>query len=108
MRQAKADIYVSENLKNQLPPRLSRFVREVRPAYDPAYQSPYLFDYTSWSLAELGAPGLTEPRAYRSVFHYLNGHAVSPNDLHMILVPCWGPVLFCRGNDIRPLIPTAP
>jgi hypothetical protein len=108
MRQATADIYVSEGLKNQLPARLSRFVREVRPAYDPAYQAPYLFDYTSWSMAELGAPGLTEPRAYRSVFHYLNGYATSPNELHMILMPCWGPVLFCRGEDVRPLMPKAP
>ena len=108
MRQAKADIYMSEGLKNQLPPRLSHFVREVRPAYDPAYQAPYLFDYTGWSLAELGAPGLTEPRAYRSVFRYLNGYAASPNELHMILAPCWGPALFCRGDDIRPLMPTGP
>ena len=80
----------------------------MRPAYDPAYQSPYVFDYTSWSMAELGAPGLTEPRAYRSVFRYLNSYVASPNDLHMILVPLRGPVLVCRGDDIQPLMRNAP
>ena len=108
MRQDTADIYVTEVLKNQLPARLARFVREVRPAYNPAYQSPYLFDYTSWSMAELGAPGLIEARGYRSVFRYLNGYATSPNELHMILVPRWGPMLFCRGDDARPLAPNPP
>ena len=106
--QPTADIYVSEVFKDRLPTRLSRFVRVVRPSYNPAFQTPYLFDYTSWSLAELGAPGLPEPRAYRAIFRHLNGYAGSPNELHMVLAPRCGPILLCRGEATWPLASTPP
>lgn len=100
---AVADVYVTEKFIQRLPAGLRQFVHPVRPSYDPQWQEPFLFDYTSWSMRELGAPGLPEPRGYRAMFRRLNTYAGSPDELHMILSPRRGPVLFCRGDNISPL-----
>ncbi len=100
---AVADVYVTEKYIARLPADLRQFVHPVRPSYDPKWQEPYLFDYTSWSMHELGAPGLPEPRGYLAMFRRLNTYAGSPDELHMILSPRRGPMLFCRGESVLPL-----
>jgi hypothetical protein len=100
---AVADVYVTEKYGQRLPASLRQFVHPVRPAYNPQWQEPFLFDHTSWSMHVLGAPELPEPRGYLAMFRRLNSYAGSPGELHMVLSPRRGPILYCQGETVLPM-----
>jgi hypothetical protein len=103
--QAKADIYVTEVFRNRLPPGIAAHVHKFRLAFDPRIQGPYVFDFQTWGYKTMRAPPIFEPRNYRSIFRYLRGWSRAPGDLHMIIAPRAGPIVFYEGDARVPLVP---
>lgn len=101
--QAKADIFVTEEFSNRLPPRMRAHVHKVRAAYNPQVQGPYVFDYQTWSFQELHVPPIFEPRSFRSIFRFLRPYSANQSDLRMIIAPRAGPLVFYQGDNQWPL-----
>jgi len=96
--QAKADIFVTEAFRKRLPPGMRAYVHQVRQAYDPRIQGPYVFDFQTWGFHELHVPPLFEPRSFRSIFNFLRAYSADPGDLHMIICPRAGSPVFYQGD----------
>jgi hypothetical protein len=106
--QAKADIFVTEAFSKRLPPGMRAHVHQVRQAYNPQIQGPYVFDFLTWGFQELHVPPIVEPRSFRSIFNFLRTYSVDPNDLRMIVGPRAGPTVFYQGDRHWPLTPSEP
>jgi len=103
--QAKADIFVTQAFRDRLPAAMRAHVHQLRQAYNPQLQAPYVFDFQSWGFQELHVPPLFEPRSYRSIYRFLRAYSADPNDLRMIIAPRAGAPIFCQGDRQWPLAP---
>ena len=106
--QAKADIFVTEAFSKRLPPGMRAHVHQLRQAYDPQIQGPYVFDFQTWGFNELHVPPMFEPRGFRSIFKFLRAYSSDPGDLRMIIAPRAGPLVLYQGDRQRPLVPSQP
>ena len=44
-----------------------------------------MFDFLTWGFHELHVPHNSEPRSFRSIFHFLRSFSVDPSVLRMII-----------------------
>lgn len=98
----KADIFISANLREKLPPQLHEFIVATPAPFNEQLQGPYVVLTELWADKILRTPPLPEARNYRNVARYLASFASDPNDLRMVLIPRVGKPLFYRGSDLRP------
>lgn len=96
---ATANIFVSSEFADNLPPRLKAQVKAFQP-FDPQFQGPYMFNYNAVCYEELHVPPIPELRAFRSVFNWLGQYAKQPGDLRMIVGQRAGPVIFYEGDRV--------
>ena len=101
--QATADIFVSESFAERLPEAARAHVHRVKQEYHPALQGPFVFDYITWGMKEVGAPPILEPRNYRSVYRFLRRHAATDADVRMVVVAKAGWMSFYLGDDVQEL-----
>ena len=90
---ANADVYLSQSFLKRLPPKLRTYVYPVK-NYNPAYQLPYLFEFSIWAEAEVGTPPLPEPRGYLVMFGHLCSYATNNDECRML-------VQTRQGNIVR-------
>lgn len=98
----KADLFVSEEVRNRLPEAVKEFVVPTPPPYNEEIQGPYVVLVELWADKILRVPPLPEPRGYRAVARFITSYAADPNDVRLVLIPKIGPILFYRGSDLRP------
>ena len=98
----KADLFISEEVRNRLPPAMKEFVVPTPPPYNEEIQGPYVVLVELWADKILRVPPLPEPRGYRAVARFVAKYAADPNDVRLVLIPKVGPILFYRGSDLRP------
>lgn len=98
----KADIFISAAVRDRLPREVQPFVVPTPPPYNEQVQGPYVVLVELWADQVLKVPPLPEARNYRNVARYLARFADDPNDVHMVLIPRVGKILFHRGGDLRP------
>jgi hypothetical protein len=98
----KADVFISASLRERLPPALQEFIVPTPAPYNEQVQGPYVVLVELWADKVLRVPPLPEARNYRNVARYLAGFAADPNDVHLVLIPRVGKILFYRGGDLRP------
>lgn len=98
--QANANIFVTQEFADRLPPKLRSYVRPY-PQYDPQFQGPHLFMFGIWCYEELHVPFVPEPRNFRSLFRHLRAYSENPEDLRMIIGPRAGPVIFYQGDSVQ-------
>lgn len=101
---ARADVYVSERFRDQLPPDQRRHVKAVKD-FDPRLQKPFVFEHLPWGVSRLGVPPISEPRAFAVMFQHVSAAAQDSGDCHMILESRDGRVwLFLPGAGQPTLI----
>jgi hypothetical protein len=100
-RLTKADIFISEEVKNRLPEAVRPFVVPTPAPFNRDLQGPYVVLVELWADKVLRVPPLPEARGYRRVAEYLAKHASNPDDVRLVLIPRVGPVVFHRGSDLR-------
>lgn len=98
----KADLFISASLRERLPPDVREFVKPTPEPYHAQVQGPYVVLVELWADKVLRVPPLPEARNYRNVARYLAGFATDPNEVHLVLIPRVGKILFYRGGDLRP------
>ncbi len=98
--QATADIFVSESFAERLPEAARAHVHRVKQEFHPVLQGPFVFDYITWGMKEMGAPPILEPRSYRSIYHYLRRHAVTDADVRMVVTKAGG-MTFHLGDEVQ-------
>ena len=98
----KADIFISASLRERLPPALQEFIVPTPAPYNEQLQGPYVVLVELWADKILRVPPLPEARNYRHLAKYLTSFSADPNDVHLVLIPRVGKVLFYRGGDLRP------
>jgi len=98
----KADLFISASLRERLPPELHEFIVPTPAPYNEEAQGPYVVLVELWADKVLRVPPLPEARNYRNVARYLAGFSADPNDVHLVLIPRVGKILFYRGGDLRP------
>lgn len=98
----KADIFISASLRERLPPELHEFIKPTPEPFNEQVQGPYVVLVELWADKVLRVPPLPEARNYRHIARYLAGFAADPNDVHLVLIPRVGKILFYRGGDLRP------
>ena len=103
---AVANIFVTENFRDNLPSNLKRHAQKFSQAYDPQHQGPLTFSFTAWGYEEMHVPPISEPRNFENVYRALLPYAKSPADLRMIIGPRSGPVIFREGNRVDYLQPS--
>lgn len=102
---AVANVFISKEFGDRLPPNMRPYVQQFPQAFDPQHQGPYVFGFQAWGYEELHVPPISEPRNFRSVFHFLRSYSREPNDLRMIVGQRWGPVIFYEGERYEFLMP---
>jgi hypothetical protein len=102
---AVANIFISKEFGDRLPPNMRPYVQQFPQAYDPLHQAPYVFGFQAWGYEELHVPPISEPRNFRSVFHFLRSYSQQPNDLRMIVGQRSGSVVFYEGERYEFLTP---
>ena len=100
-RLTKADIYISETVKNRLPAPVLEFVVPTPPPYNRDLQGPYVVLTELWADRILRVPPLPESRGYLGVAKYLTQFAPDPAEVRMVLIPRVGRTLFYTGSDLR-------
>jgi hypothetical protein len=100
---AKADLYVTQEFCDRLPPRLQTYVHPVE-NFNPAFQLPFVFEHPHWAADQLGVPPLPEPRGYAVMFHYLAARAMNDGGCRMIVETRGGKILLYRPGDPNPVI----
>jgi len=65
---AVANVFISQEFGERLPPPLRPYVQRFPQAYDPQHQGPYTFGFQAWGFEELHVPPISELRNFRSVF----------------------------------------
>jgi hypothetical protein len=98
----KSDIFISASVRERLPAALLEFVVPTPAPFNEQVQGPYVVLVELWADKILKTPPLPEARSYRNVARYLTSFASDPNDVHLVLIPRVGKVLFYRGGDLRP------
>jgi hypothetical protein len=98
----KADLFISASLRERLPPTLHEFIVPTPTPYNEQVQGPYVVLVELWADKVLRVPPLPEARNYRHVARYLSAFAADPNEVHLVLIPRVGKILFYRGGDLRP------
>jgi hypothetical protein len=98
----KADLFISASLRERLPPALHEFIVPTPAPYNEQMQGPYVVLVELWADKILRVPPLPEARNYRHIARYLSTFAADPNDMHLVLIPRVGKILFYRGGDLRP------
>jgi hypothetical protein len=81
---ARADVYLTESFRDQLPEARRRFVSAVENP-DPNFQKPFVFEHLKWGAEVLGVPPISEPRAFAVMFREFSGAAKGAEDCHMIM-----------------------
>jgi len=99
--QATADIFVQEGFAERLPEAARAYVRRVKQEFHPVLQGPFVFDYITWGMKEMGAPPILEPRSYRSIYGFLRRHAASDADVRMIVTVKVGRISFYLGENVQ-------
>ncbi len=64
-------------------------------------QGPFVFDYITWGMKEMGAPPILEPRSYRSIYRFLRRHAATDADVRMVVVTKAGWMTFHLGDEVQ-------
>ena len=100
-RITKADIYITEGVKNRLPPAVLEFVVPTPAPYNRDLQGPYVVLVELWADRILRVPPLPERRGYLAVAKYLTQFAPDPGEVHMVLIPRVGRTVFYSGSDLR-------
>lgn len=95
---AAADISLSQELRDRLPPALQPYVHPAIGPYDPRFHRPFVFDHQAWTMKALGAPAIPEPRGFHALFQHLRRYATREDDLRMIVAPRHGPLVFYEGS----------
>ena len=72
----------------------------VRGEYNPELQGPYLFDYVSWGMQEVGAPPILERRNYQSIYRYVRHYAVADADVRMTVGLSNNSMVFYQGDKM--------
>ena len=103
---AVANIFVTENFRDNLPANLKRHAQVFPQAYDPVHQGPLTFSFTAWGYEEMHVPPISEPRNFENVYRALLPYAKTPADLRMIIGPRSGPVIFREGERVDSLLPS--
>ncbi len=101
-RLTKADIFISDSLREKLPPQLHEFIVATPTPFNEQLQGPFVVLTELWADKILRTPPLPEARNYRNAARYLASFAADPNELHLVLIPRVGKPLFYRGGDLRP------
>lgn len=101
--QAVANVFVTRDFGDGLPPHMRPYVQPFTPDYDPEHQGPYVFAFQAWCYEELHVPPIPEPRNFRFIFTFLRAYSKKPNDLRMIVGPRAGPVIFYQGDSYESL-----
>ena len=99
--QATADIFVQERFAERLPEAARAHVHRVKQEFHPVLQGPFVFDYITWGMKDLGAPPILEPRSYRSIYGFLRRHAANEADVRMVVVLKAGRMSFYLGDNIQ-------
>lgn len=99
----KAEVYMSQSFLIDLPPRLQTYVYPVK-HYNPAFQLPYMFEFSMWAEAEMGVPPLPEPRGYLVMFRYIATYATNNDDCSMLLETRNGKILCYRLGAAKPIV----
>jgi hypothetical protein len=99
--QATADIFVSETFAERLPEAARAHVHRLKQEFHPVLQGPFVFDYITWGMKELGAPPILEPRSYRSIYRFLRRHAANDSDIRMVVVTKAGRMSFYLGDEVQ-------
>jgi hypothetical protein len=81
---ARADVYLTESFRDQLPEKRRRFVSAVENP-DPNFQKPFVFEHLKWGAEVLGVPPISEPRAFAVMFREFSAAAKGAEDCHMIV-----------------------
>jgi hypothetical protein len=81
---ARADVYLTETFRSQLPEARRRFVSVVENP-DPNFQKPFVFEHLKWGAEVLGVPPISEPRAFAVMFREVSMAARGAEDCHMIV-----------------------
>jgi hypothetical protein len=100
-RITKADIFISESIRNRLPPAVVEFVVPTPAPYNRDLQGPYVVLVELWADKILRVPPLPERRGYLAVAKYLTQFASDPDELRMVLIPRVGQTVFYSGGDLR-------
>ena len=100
-RITKADIFISEAVKNRLPRPILNYVVPTPPPYNRDLQGPYVVLVELWADRTLRVPPLPETRGYLAVAGYLTQFASDPGDVRMIVIPRIGRTVFFSGHDLR-------
>lgn len=98
---AAANIFVTEDLRDQLPPHLRKYAEKFPQAFDPEHQGPLTYSFTAWAYEEMHVPAISEPRNFVKVYRTLLPYARKPEDLRMIIGPRSGPVIFHEGDRVE-------
>jgi len=98
---AEADLFVSDALRQQLPPEVRAFVHPTPVAFDPRLQGPYVLVLQLWAESELKVPPLPEPRGYRAIGRYVAGYASGADDVHLLVAPRGSAMKFYNAADLR-------
>lgn len=98
---AIANIFVTEDFRDQLPPHLQKYAEKFPQAFDPEHQGPLTFSFTAWAYEEMHVPAISEPRNFVQVYRALLPYARKPEDLRMIIGPRSGPVIFHEGDRVE-------
>jgi len=98
--QATADIFVNEDFAKRLPEAARAHVHRVKQEFQPVLQGPFVFDYITWGMKDMGAPPILEPRNYRSIYRFLRRHAATDADVRMVMTKA-GWMTFHLGDEIQ-------
>ena len=102
---AVANIFISQEFGERLPPHLRPYIQRFPQAFDPQHQGPFTFGFQAWGYEELHVPPISELRNFRSIFRFLGAYSKEPNDLRMIIGQRSGPVIFLEGDREEFLTP---
>lgn len=101
---ATANIFVTKEFGDRLPPVMRAHVHPFPSAHDPQHQAPYYFAFEAWGYEVMQVPPLSEPRNFRALFHHLRAYSKTTGDLRMIIGARDGSVMFYQGESISPLV----
>jgi hypothetical protein len=99
---SKADLYVTEQFRDQLPARLQTYVHPVE-NFNPAFQLPFVFEHPRWAAEQLGVPPLPEPRGYTVMFRHIAAYATNDGDCRMVVETRGGEILLYHPGDASPV-----
>jgi hypothetical protein len=100
---SRADLYVTQSFRDQLPARLQTYVHPVE-NFNPAFQLPYVFEHPRWAAAEMRVPQMPEPRGFAVMFRHLASFAANEGECRMIVATRTGQILLYRPGVSDPVV----